>query len=206
MYQNLQGVVPYPTMSWEELADMPVGKLADPKMCALFLWATGPLIHRNIALMEHWGFEYKCVYKVWRKTNADGTPVCSPGWWSRSSCEFLLVGTKGSNILKFKTTNSERQEYASVREGHSAKPAAITQSVADFLAVPGPRIELWARESHPLFDSWGRLTLLQDHNFLAHLLDHECQQQQCAREPHSPSKVKHCKPVHSHERLKLIVA
>lgn len=92
---------------------------------------------------------------VWRKTNADGTPVCSPGWWSRSSCEFLLVGTKGSNILKHKTTNSERQEYASVREGHSAKPAAITQAVADFLDVPGPRIELWARRSHPLFDSWG---------------------------------------------------
>ncbi|KAK9826995.1 hypothetical protein WJX74_003166 [Apatococcus lobatus] len=161
MYSSLQGVAPYPTMGWEELADMPVGKLADPAMCALFLWATGPLIHKAIALMEHWGFEYKSVFKVWRKTNADGTPVCSPGWWSRSSCEFLLVGTKGSNILKYKTTNSERQEYASVREGHSAKPAAITQAVADFLDVPGPRIELWARRSHPLFDSWGGFTRLR---------------------------------------------
>lgn len=160
MYQNLQGVAPYPTMSWEELADLPVGKLADPKMCALFCWATGPLIHKTIALMEHWGFEYKTVMKVWRKTNADGSPVCNPGWWSRSSCEFLLVGTKGANILKYKTTNSERQEYASVREGHSAKPGAITQAVADFLAVPGPRIELWARDSHPLFDSWGRFPVL----------------------------------------------
>lgn len=155
MYQNLQGVAPYPSMSWEELADMPIGKLADPKMCALFLWATGPLIHKAIGLMENWGFEYKTIMKVWRKTNADGSPVCTPGWWSRSSCEFLLVGTKGTNILKHKTTNSERQEYASVREGHSAKPAAITQAIADFLDVPGPRIELWARQSHPQFDSWG---------------------------------------------------
>ncbi len=57
MYSSLQGVVPYPTMGWEELADVPVGRLADPSMCALFLWATGPLIHKAIALMEHWGFE-----------------------------------------------------------------------------------------------------------------------------------------------------
>ena len=155
MYNSLQGVCPYPTTSWEELADMPIGKLADPSMCALFLWATGPLIGKAIELMEHWGFSYKTVHKVWRKTNADGTPVCTPGWWSRSSCEFLLVGTKGSNILKHKTTGNERQEYASVRQGHSAKPAAITDAVANFLDVPGPRIELWARTSHPLFDSWG---------------------------------------------------
>ena len=58
MYSSLQGVAPYPTMSWEELADLPVGKLADPKMSALFMWATGPLIHKVIALMESWGFEY----------------------------------------------------------------------------------------------------------------------------------------------------
>ena len=128
MYANLQGVAPYPTMGWEELADLPVGDLADPDKCALFMWATAPLIHKAIGLMEHWGFVYKTVFKVWRKTNADGSPVCTPGWWSRSSCEFLLVGTKGSNILKHKTTNSERQEYASVREGHSAKPAALTQA------------------------------------------------------------------------------
>ncbi len=168
MYSSLQGVAPYPTMGWEELADLPVGKLADPKMCALFLWATGPLIHKAIGLMEHWGFEYKTVQKVWRKTNADGSPVCSPGWWSRSSCEFLLVGTMGSNILKHKTTNSEPQEFASVREGHSMKPPGITQAVADFLDVPGPRIELWARKSHPLFDSWGAhgLPLLLGLSFL----------------------------------------
>lgn len=58
MYSSLQGVAPYPTMSWEELADLPVSKLADPKMSALFMWATGPLIHKVIALMESWGFEY----------------------------------------------------------------------------------------------------------------------------------------------------
>lgn len=95
--------------------------------------------------------------KVWRKTNRDGSPVCSPGWWSRSSCEFLLVGVLASakgSILERKTTNCEPQEFASVRGGHSAKPPEITQAVADFLDVE-KRLELFCRTPHPQFDSWG---------------------------------------------------
>lgn len=95
--------------------------------------------------------------KVWRKTNRDGSPVCSPGWWSRSSCEFLLVGVLASakgSILGRKTTNCEPQEFASVRGAHSAKPPEITQAVADFLDVE-KRLELFCRAPHPQFDSWG---------------------------------------------------
>ncbi|KAK9844263.1 hypothetical protein WJX74_000129 [Apatococcus lobatus] len=243
MYSGLQGVAPYPTMSFEELAALPVRDLADARGCALFLWATGPLMDRAIRLMEAWGF--RCAprdggkrplllpgglgpverlrlgaphdghqhhhrpqqglgagrvpagrqlldglaqqradqVQVWRKTNRDGTPVCSPGWWSRSSCEFLLVGTlagaRGS-VLAHKTTNSEPQEFASVRGAHSAKPREITQAVADFLDVER-RLELFARLPHPQFDSWG----LEVPDFF--------QEAGYAREPPRPSS--HPRPV-----------
>ncbi|RYZ28224.1 MAG: DNA methyltransferase, partial [Propionibacteriaceae bacterium] len=52
MYSGLQGVAPYPTMAFEELAALPIRELADPRGCALFLWATGPLMDRAIGLME----------------------------------------------------------------------------------------------------------------------------------------------------------
>lgn len=82
MYSSLQGVAPYPTMGWEELADLPVGKLADPAMCALFLWATGPLIHKAIALMEHWGFEWVSL----PRTPSPGPPCLPPPSTSPSTC------------------------------------------------------------------------------------------------------------------------
>ena len=107
--------------------------------------------------MTDFRHRYTTCFKVWRKTNRDGTPVCSPGWWSRSSCEFLLVGVLASakgSILEHKTTNSEPQEFASVRGAHSSKPIEITQAVADFLDVD-KRLELFARATHPQFDSWG---------------------------------------------------
>lgn len=56
--------------------------------------------------------------------------------------------------MRLKTTNSEPQEYASVRGAHSAKPEAVRQAVADFLDVDR-RLELFARRTHPQFDSWG---------------------------------------------------
>lgn len=108
-------------------------------------------------MTEPSGSRYTTVMKVWRKTNRDGSPVCSPGWWSRSSCEFLLVGVLASakgSILGRKTTNCEPQEFASVRGAHSAKPHEITQAVADFLDVE-KRLELFCRDPHPQFDSWG---------------------------------------------------
>jgi N6-adenosine-specific RNA methylase IME4 len=45
------------------LAALPVADLAADH-CALFLWATDPLLPRAIELIEAWGFEYKTVAGV----------------------------------------------------------------------------------------------------------------------------------------------
>ena len=124
------------------------------KDCALFLWTTNPKLPEALELIKHWGFEYKTVFKVWRKLNSNGTPVCVPGWWSRSSTELLLVASKGSPLKHWKTSNNEPQEYCSVREHHSAKPSEIRDMVYDFLNC-NSRIELFARSQDTRWDSWG---------------------------------------------------
>ena len=78
----------YPTMTLDELADLPVNDITK-KDCALFLWACSPLLPQAIELMSRWGFTYKTVFKVWTKRFPNGNPVNVPGWWSRPSTELL---------------------------------------------------------------------------------------------------------------------
>ena len=58
----------YPTMSIEEIADLPVNELADEN-CALFLWVTFPLLKEIWKVIDAWGFTYKSVAFVWIKQN-----------------------------------------------------------------------------------------------------------------------------------------
>ena len=143
----------YPCMSVEDMSKIPVRTIADND-CALFMWTTNPQFPKALELIQKWGFEYKTIFKVWRKTNNDGSAVCVPGWWSRSSTEMLLVASKGSPLKKWKTTNSEPQEFASVRGEHSEKPNELRESVYNFLNVDN-RIEIFARHIKSDWDSWG---------------------------------------------------
>lgn len=144
----------YPTMSLSELKDLNIGLIAD-KHCALYLWTSNPMLPKSISLIEHWGFEYKTVFKVWRKVNSDGTNVMVPGWWSRSSTELLLVATKGNPLSKYKSANHvELQEYTSTRGVHSEKPDEIRESIENFMNVE-KRIELFSRKIVNNWDAWG---------------------------------------------------
>lgn len=150
---NLSGTCDYPTMTFEELTQLPVKEIS-AKNCALFMWVTGPHLPTAVSLIQNWGFDYKTIFKVWRKLYKSGNPVCAPGWWSRSSVELLLVASKGTPLKLWKTTNNEPQEYASIREEHSKKPEEIRKSIEDFLDTD-LRLELFSRTESPLWDSWG---------------------------------------------------
>jgi hypothetical protein len=59
----------YDCMDFDRLAGLPIQHLfADD--CALFIWATDPLLPRAIDLMRAWGFEYKTVAFYWVKLNS----------------------------------------------------------------------------------------------------------------------------------------
>jgi hypothetical protein len=71
----------YDCLDLSKLAALPVADLAADD-CALFLWATDPLLDRAFELIEAWGFDDKTVAFYWVKLNtrASTTPISSrPG-------------------------------------------------------------------------------------------------------------------------------
>lgn len=143
----------YPCMKTSDVEALPVADIAD-KTSLLFMWATSPLLPDALRVISKWGFCYKTIFICWTKRCKNGQPKFGTGWFSRPSVELLLVATRGSGWTDFKTTNSMRQEYASVPGAHSEKPAEVRLMVRDFLNVP-KRIELFARTTCPGFDAWG---------------------------------------------------
>jgi ParB-like chromosome segregation protein Spo0J len=76
----------YPTLDIEAIRDIRPPAAAD---CALFLWATVPMLPEAMRVVEAWGFTYKSHF-VWGKDRA-GT-----GYWNRNKHELLLIATKGN--------------------------------------------------------------------------------------------------------------
>jgi len=133
----------YPTMTIEELCAMPVADLAD-EPCALYMWATVPLLPDALRVLEAWGFEYKS-HRVWIKNRAPGM-----GWWMQTYHELLLIGTRNGNAHP-----SER--LSSIVESpvgkHSRKPDVFRTDIEK--CHEGARIELFARETFEGWEAWG---------------------------------------------------
>lgn len=135
----------YPTMSLEEIKNMPVQDICD-KNCALYLWATAPKLREALEVMEHWGFEYK-THCIWNKE------IIGMGYWWRGQHELLLVGTKG----KFSPPQQKDRDssmYKEKRTRHSSKP----QYYRDRINIYFPdisKIELFARQKNEGWDCWG---------------------------------------------------
>jgi MT-A70 len=85
----------YSTMSLDQIRLMPVASWAAPD-CCLFLWCIDPMLPQALDTMAEWGFTFKTVAFHWTKTNADGSPFCGMGFWTRANPELCLLGTRGS--------------------------------------------------------------------------------------------------------------
>ena len=141
----------YATMSIEDIKALPVADIAADD-CALFLWATFPMLREALETIEAWGFEYKTLAFCWVKRNKK-----SSGWfwglgnWTRSNPEICLLAVKGRPQRVSASVHSLIE--APVGK-HSAKPEEsrerIVELVGDVL-----RIELFARERVPGWDVWG---------------------------------------------------
>lgn len=71
----------YEGMAHEDMAQMPVGALGDPKGSALVMWSTGPMTAegRHTELARAWGFRSVTLLFEWLKV-CDGCAVCGHGW------------------------------------------------------------------------------------------------------------------------------
>lgn len=141
----------YPVMSTEDIADLPVNKMAS-KDAILFLWSTMPQLPVALVVMSAWGFTFKTVAFTWIKTNKV-TPSLfwGMGRWTRSNPELVLLGVKGHPKRQSASVHSVIVEPVG---RHSAKPDLVRSKI---VALCGdlPRIELFARERVHGWDAWG---------------------------------------------------
>ena len=143
----------YDCMSFAQLAALPVADLA-AKDCVLFLWATDPLLPKAFELIQTWGFEYKTVGFYWVKTNvaakSDRDFFTGLGYWTRANPEQCLLATRGKPSRK---SRDVRRLIVDRRREHSRKPDQVRERIERL--VPGPYLELFARETKPGWDCWG---------------------------------------------------
>ena len=132
----------YETMTFDEIAALPVGALAQAKS-HLYLWCPNALLYEALELMKTWGFTYKTNI-VWLKTRQDGQPDGrGVGFYFRNVTELLLFGVKGS----LRTLAPGRRQVNLIRSRkreHSRKPYEVYEIIE--ACSPDPYLELFARE------------------------------------------------------------
>ena len=140
----------YPTMETEEIAKLAVPAAAD---CALFLWATVPMLEHALRVISDWGFKYKSHF-VWVKDKA-GT-----GHWNQNKHELLLVATRGEVPAPAPGQQSP-SAITAPRGKHSSKPPEFRKMIEELFPTL-PKIELFARDTHEEWDVFGNEVELSD--------------------------------------------
>lgn len=141
----------YPCMNIEDIYNLPVQKLAADN-CILFIWVTFPLLQEGLETIKKWGFKYKtCAFNWIKKNKKSDSLFWGCGYWTRSNSELCLLATKGNPK---RISASVHQVISTPIEEHSKKPQEtrdrIVQLVGDL-----PRVELFARQKHQGWHSWG---------------------------------------------------
>ena len=140
---SARGSVDYPTMTVEQ-----IGKIELPLKddAVIFLWTTHAFLRDSFNLLDNWGLNYKATI-VWDKEKM------GLGRNIRMQCEFCLLATKGSPILK---GQGERDIIREARRQHSRKPEAFYTLVERM--TMGSRLDYFAREQREGWTSYGAET------------------------------------------------
>ena len=127
--------------------------------CALFMWATFPMLKEALEVIEAWGFTYKTIAFNWVKQNKSGEGLfMGLGNWTRSNSEICLLAVKGKPK---RVGAGVRSVIISPLQEHSQKPAEIRDRIIELMGDL-PRIELFARETAPGWDAWGNEVTAKD--------------------------------------------
>jgi transposase InsO family protein/N6-adenosine-specific RNA methylase IME4 len=132
----------YRTMTIEQIAALPVPKLAAPD-AHLHLWTTNAFLFAAEQVIRAWGFEYKSCF-VWTK------PTVGLGNSWRVAHEFLLLGVQGKCPFR----NKGQRSWQCIERGEqSAKPEPIRQLIE--MVSPGPYLEMFGRRNVQGWTVWG---------------------------------------------------
>lgn len=138
----------YDIMSIEEIIELPVATLA-AENCLLMLWATWPMLKKQLEVLACWGFTYKSGGH-WHKVTKHGKQAFGTGYLVRGASEPFLLGTIGAP----KTANNVRNAFTGAVRDHSQKPEEAF-TFAEDLMPNVRRCELFSRAPRRHWDVWG---------------------------------------------------
>lgn len=151
----------YDCMSLTDICELPVSDIAADD-CALFLWATNPLLAEALQVIKSWGFTYKSVAFQWVKYNKkSNTPFMGMGRWTRGNSEPCLLATRGkphrvdAGVRQLLETFEEEEVLQARRGEHSAKPEEARIRIEQLMGPDLAKVELFSRVNIPGWDFWG---------------------------------------------------
>ena len=133
----------YNTMTWDEIAALPVADWADEE-CHLYLWATNVFLPRVGELIDGWGFQRKTVL-TWHKTNGHGA-----GKYFENVTEHVVFATRGKVGTRVQSTPTF---FEAPRGRHSEKPD-IFYDIVERASFP-PYIDVFGRRERSGWTVWG---------------------------------------------------
>lgn len=144
----------YPTLSKEELMQLPVDKLGKEDSF-LFLWTTNskdkktgePFLKMSFDLMEEWGYNFYTMI-TWDKK----TGPCPFGPFQIVT-EYVLFGYRGKCTFKKDKLGFMKNIFSESITAHSVKPQSFYDAIAEM--TDGKRLDIFARQTRKGFDGWG---------------------------------------------------
>lgn len=144
--------LPYPSMSVEEIAALPVRNLACDEGAHLYLCTINRYLEDAYGVARAWGFSPSTML-VWAKAPMGG----GLGGAFGLSTEFVLFCRRGRCPALSRIGRSwfdwKRPYDKRGKPRHSAKPAGLFD-IAERVSPP-PRLELFARDPRLGWDRWG---------------------------------------------------
>ena len=142
----------YGTMTLEEIASLPVGRVAR-ETAHLYLWVPNALLLHGLQVMREWGFNYKTNI-VWQKIRKDGEPDGrGVGFYFRNTTELVLFGIRGKNNRTLSPGRRQVNVIKSHKREHSRKPDELYKIIEE--CSSGPFLELFARGTREGWSTWG---------------------------------------------------
>jgi N6-adenosine-specific RNA methylase IME4 len=146
-----QRLLRYPTMTLEEIIELPVSRLAAAQ-AHLYLWVPNALIAEGLEVMKRWGFTYK-TNLIWYKIRKDGGPDGrGVGFYFRNVTELILFGIRGS-MRTLEAGRTQTNVITTRKREHSRKPDELYSIIEG--CSSGPYFELFARHPRKGWTQWG---------------------------------------------------
>ncbi|MBN1359340.1 MAG: hypothetical protein JW993_02055 [Sedimentisphaerales bacterium] len=141
----------YPTLSFQEIEEIPVERIAAPSS-HLYLWVPNALLQEGLRVMKAWGFQYKTNI-IWHKIRKDGGPDGrGVGFYFRNTTEMVLFGVRG-HLRTLPPGRRQVNIIKTMKREHSRKPDELYEIIE--ACSPAPYLELFARGTREGWDQWG---------------------------------------------------